>query len=291
MFDKNKTIRIAVVAGVVVVVIILISVLAMLLRKNPYGEQIKIDNIGMVDISQDDKDLITHQLYGIVLENVGSNAVIPQSGAWIREETYQHKEDGQEKSGSFIVDIAEIQQSYLVQYDVGGKDTAGGYPILITCPEEKDRIYEGQKCANLVEASFVNVMWQNKYQVEYSFGKSTAAKIFAVLKDNISSAFNNPKNNTDITAVIDETSMRKYNDIDSGIAYTFDVVVNGVTMNVVVRCDDSYGNKYIAIYAKYGDKNYATLIKRDAGNYDNIVNWLAAVSGQTVENVRIESNY
>lgn len=286
MFDKKKIINIAIIGGFLVVVIILISILVVLLRKNPYGEQIKIDNFGMVNISQDGKDLVMYQLYNIVLNNVEEGVEIPQSGAIIREQSYQSEDNG--RVGRFLVDIEEIRESYLVQYDLS--DEGGGYPILILCPEEKDRIYKEQKCQNLIELGFVNVTWKNDYQLRYSVGNATAARVLMILEDNITSALNNPQNNTNVKATIDEVSMRKYNEVSSGVAYAFSVDVDGVMMDVIVRCDESYGAEYIAVYAKYGEQKYATIVGDDiVESYSSIVNWLAEISGLKIEEVVIKN--
>lgn len=151
----KQILTIATFAFLVIVVILLIITLQAIFHKNPYGNEIKIDNFKEYyeDVPSDRQDVVFNSLYNIVVTNSTPESEIPESGALIRPDSAKSSYDESVQSyyGSFIVDIAEIQQSYRVQFGWVDKDSPNGLSgdsTLITCVDKSEVIYEDFNCTD-----------------------------------------------------------------------------------------------------------------------------------------------
>lgn len=123
-------------------------------HKNPYGNQIKINNIDKVysNIPNDTKDAISNTLYNTVSNNTMSD--LKKVKATIRDNTAKENYDKTTNiyTDTFIVDLADIEQSYDVTVTWSPtKDNpylVTGYPILITCPKADQLIYPAFDCSD-----------------------------------------------------------------------------------------------------------------------------------------------
>lgn len=130
----------------VIFIIIAIALLSNLLQPTEVSAKIHLNNLESTipEIPKDQREDISRELYNIAAQNTENSKFIKNFGATIRESTIEKESN----SGSFIVDIDDLQESYLVQYRLKGDDGKydSGYPTLITCPKKSLRIYENQSC-------------------------------------------------------------------------------------------------------------------------------------------------
>lgn len=124
---------------------------------NPFGGEIRLDNFSTYynDAPTDKWQVICNQLYNAAVKNgVGENSV-PANGAMVRADTVISEYDSgtDVHYGSFIVDIAEIEHSYRVQFE-WSSDLANphlsGYAVLVTCPENDEMIYSSFECTDML---------------------------------------------------------------------------------------------------------------------------------------------
>ncbi len=140
----------------IIVIILIVITLQQIFHKNPYGEEIKINNFTEYypQVPRDRRDAVFSSLHDMIASNSKPDAIIPKSGAIIRENTAQsnYNEDLQNYYGSFIVDIAEIQQSYNVQFawTEDRKAVLYGDSMLITCVHGDKVIYNNFVCTDAV---------------------------------------------------------------------------------------------------------------------------------------------
>lgn len=136
------------------IIVLLIITLAQIFRKNPYGEQIKIDNLSQYykDFPDDTKDSILNTLYNIVSIN-NPDTKLPKSGAKIREgsTTGSYNKNTNIYYDSFIVDLEELQQSFSFQVTWSPNSENPylsdiGYPVLASCPTQEQLIYTSFDC-------------------------------------------------------------------------------------------------------------------------------------------------
>lgn len=153
-YKKIVLISIAFVGGIV-----LLSLLIMLLQRifyrNPFGEEIRIDNFSSYfsDTPTEQQEMIFHGLYNAVARNTADPAAIPKSGALIRADTVtsESNPETQVNYGTFIVDLAALEQSYRVQFEwspEAGNPNLSGYAVLVTCPAAEFVIYPDFVCTD-----------------------------------------------------------------------------------------------------------------------------------------------
>ena len=156
MNKKPKNIKLLVILGSCIVVLILgFLSLKNILRKNEFGEEIKIDNFSNYykNVPQKTQDSIYNTLYNIVSINTDDKATIPKNGALIRDN--EHKENFDKKtnvhSGEFIVDIESIKQSYSISFYWSDKEDSryiSGYTTTASCLSENLNIYDFNTCVD-----------------------------------------------------------------------------------------------------------------------------------------------
>lgn len=142
--------------GAFIVIIVLVSILVNLLKPNPYGPEIIINNFDMFfdEVPGDRKDLVQASLYNVVSRNITDNILsIPESGAMIRDGSVEshYSENEGVWVGSFIVDIEEIRQSYdgFFEWGGNGESFGGGYVALFTCLRTDQLIYGDFDCKDM----------------------------------------------------------------------------------------------------------------------------------------------
>ncbi|MEV8358478.1 hypothetical protein [Microbacterium sp. NPDC076895] len=153
-----------VIAGAVLLVLLFIGLVIWLWPRgedNQYGEGVEIGGYsGQVN------NLPSDYLDGFeaaLLKMVRYNGISDAEASDIRDATIR---DGSAKqtyldgkgtgySGSFIVDIASIKQSYEIQYEYAAPNTGvttSGYPVLVNCLDTDQLIYGDFGCKNLYAA-------------------------------------------------------------------------------------------------------------------------------------------
>lgn len=268
-----------VIVGAVVVILLVVS-LMQIFRKNPYGPETRIDNIGIVDkkLPQDQKDQLFSQLYGVLADNI-SDGEPPESGALVREGTvdYGYDENLKIYAGNFIVDVPAVEQSYKVQLSWSpekNNPNLGGYPILITCAPKDLRIYASQTgCVNVLT---MELSWNNAYQLDYTFGATTSQKIRGVLGKVIVDEDEGPE---EFAATVDETSLKKLRD-QPDVTYQYNVVFGGETFKITTRVDETYGSEYIIIYVDSATKKQGIIMTDKEDWLEEFSAWLRSLSGK-----------
>ncbi|MFZ2992017.1 MAG: hypothetical protein WA087_04135 [Candidatus Saccharimonadales bacterium] len=108
-------------------------------KNDKYGNEIVINNYNehVSDLPQDRKDALNSTLYNIVKNNLGSDN-FDVNDATIRDGSAKNKYDEPTdiNSGSFIVDMPSIKQSYLMTYKWTSKKNSsnlGGYTATAEC--------------------------------------------------------------------------------------------------------------------------------------------------------------
>jgi len=154
--QRKRLLVLSVIGGVIILGIVL-ALIYQQVTKNPYGDYIVIQNYNenVKNISRDYEHNISSQLYRTVKDN-GDNENLTGSDvkdAYIRKDSAEQEEvkRNSQYSGSFIVDIESLRQSYLVQYNYSRNPDDGftsGYPILISCVNKEDVIYEDFECGD-----------------------------------------------------------------------------------------------------------------------------------------------
>ena len=275
---KRPMVVIGVIGGIII--IILGFILAGLLRTNPYGKEIRIDNLSSVytNMPQSQKDSIYSGLYNVVKLNVPEGYEIPESGAVVRNGTSKQEFDEETNiyTGEFIVDIASIKQSYRVWFEwspYGNNPYLGGYAVVVTCLPQDLQIYNSWTCKNLIGAE---PEWENSYQLEYTFGAKTSLAVVDVLSDFLVAEY--PESG-EYKVVIDEASLKREHK-QPDLTYSFKMALNqDEVFKVTVRMDDFYGSDYVAIYVSGDEVQKGFILKGDENLTVDLSGWLVSLSG------------
>lgn len=271
-----------IVMGVVILILVVVT-LVNVFRKNPYGPETRIDNLSQSynNLPQNQKDMIFAQLYQAIAENVGDGEEVPSKGALIRDGTakYDYNENTRVYDGDFIVDIASVKQSYRVQFEWSPNKNSqelGGYPVMILCVPKDLQIYESSgSCRDYSSGS---VTWVNEYQIDYTLGAKTSARMRAKLGEFLVSQ----DETASYVVEVDETSLRRLK-TEPDLTYQFEVTVNGENRyQVIVRTDMAYGNEYIAFYMGGANvaRGFVIITGGDSGVKVTLADWLRKVSGK-----------
>jgi hypothetical protein len=275
---KRPRVVIGVIGGIII--IILVFILVDLLKPNPYGKEIRIDNLSSTytNMPQNQKNRIYNGLYDVVKMNVPEGYEIPDSGAVVRNGTSKQEfnEETNIYTGEFIVDIASIKQSYRVWFEWSPYDKnpyLGGYTVVVTCLPQDLQKYNSWVCKSLFGAE---PEWENSYQLEYTFGAKTSLVVVDVLSDFLVAEF--PESG-EYKVAIDEASLkREYQQPD--LTYSFKMALNqDDVFKVIVRMDDLYGNDYVAIYVSGDEVQKGFILKGDEGLAVDLSGWLVGLSG------------
>ena len=157
--SKKRLVIIGVIAGVVLIGLVIL--LAFLFRdtgRNQYGERIRIQNYEeMVEnTSSEMRDAKESYLYNIVKLNTDKDFdATTIKDAYIREGSAKQNYAQRDRyySGSFIVDMESIKQSYWVQYTYAldeSNPNVSGSPVVISCLPEDQLKYGPFDCKDLV---------------------------------------------------------------------------------------------------------------------------------------------
>ena len=157
---ESNPLRIMIIIGGFVFMVIVVAIIAFMLRKNPYGPQIKIENFNKYysNIPTNTRDAIYNALYNIADMN-NPSANLTNFKANIRDgsatETYNQITDIY--SGTFLIDISELNQTYKFQVfwspNPQNPNLESGYPIVASCPNKSELIDPGFVCIDGISGS------------------------------------------------------------------------------------------------------------------------------------------
>jgi hypothetical protein len=157
--DYNKKKRLAITLAILFIIAVITSIVLAIIdaNTNPYGPSIEIQNYDThaKDLPTDTKRSINRELYLIANANSDpSSNLTTIKDALIRDdslsETYHESENYH--SGSFIVDIASIKQSYAISYAWSSDPTnsylADGSATALCIRNPSLLIYDQPTCKN-----------------------------------------------------------------------------------------------------------------------------------------------
>lgn len=167
MQPKNKFKTIIFIGIFLLGIILIVGILGALgvFHSNPFGNSTRIDNFSTYfkKVPTEKKDAVFAALYGTIGDNLDKSAIIPTSGAMIREGSVktEYVEASLSNFSTFIVDIESIQQSYDVQmsWSNNPNTTVAGYEILITCPTKAQLIYPDFDCRDFLSSDPLNKLY------------------------------------------------------------------------------------------------------------------------------------
>lgn len=131
-------------------------------NKNQFGDYIKIQNYNNIinNLSPTMKDSIQTSLYNTVKINL-SNEINSSSinDAYIRTPVTPQSFDTKKQiySGTFLIDMESIKQTYQVQYSYSTSNIidVGGSPVIIMCPTKDQLRYGEFECKDLLSKQSV----------------------------------------------------------------------------------------------------------------------------------------
>ncbi len=158
MFDqafsrKRTALIVTAVVGGLIILGLVITIIAVSLNRSPYDNGVAIQNFDKLvkNLPKERKDAVFAALYEVVKLN-NSGEVPDITDAIIREGSEVQTPAGpRQYSGSFIVDIASLRQSYLVQYAYSpdaNDHFMTGYPLVVSCLPADKLIYGEFDCKN-----------------------------------------------------------------------------------------------------------------------------------------------
>lgn len=277
--EVNPFIAGGVIVGIIAIILLVIS-LKEIFHKNPYGPETKIDNIEIVDknLPRDQKEQVFANLYTVLGYNLGGEEP-PKDGALVRERTVEYGYDEATKiyAGSFVVDVAEVEQSFQVQLSWSpekNNPNLGGYPILITCVPKSLRIYEGQ--TGCIDSLVRELSWQNAYQLDYTFGATTSQRIRQALNKAL---IQGDEDLDELLATVDEMSLTRLRE-QPDYTYRYDVELKGEKYQITTRVDETYGNEYIIIYIDGVTGKQGIVLTDEEERAEELSGWLRSLSGR-----------
>lgn len=138
--NSRKKIFIFAVLSIILIIFLIITAIYLKATENIYGDYINIRNYSkhIPDLPKDRRDSLNASLHDIVKYNMSEDREITVKDALIREGSVDKLYDEKDNvnSGSFIVDMASIKQSYLLSYEWSNNsknNNLSGYSAIAQC--------------------------------------------------------------------------------------------------------------------------------------------------------------
>lgn len=168
MTPNNTRIKVMLLSAAIVFLVISLVFFIVI---NSDNESVNVDNydIHTKDLPQEQRSSINNAIYLTVKLNLVDGEKMIHSTASIRggSATSSYSTNNDVHSGTFIIDLKEIRQSYLASYDWSeNKDNpnTAGYPTRILClSDEKTIIYKDFTCKDGSEESSLALEYQLPY--------------------------------------------------------------------------------------------------------------------------------
>ena len=152
-FFNSPGVRLVLAIAIPIIVILIVIMIIVLLKPEEVREpRLVLDNFAemLPEVPEDTERRIEEKLYTQVMESGVSE--VPESGAMIRDGSVNRFTIRDEfYVGDFIVDIAEVEQSYIMEYYYGQlddkKEIEASTSVMVYCVEDPDEvIYEDFVC-------------------------------------------------------------------------------------------------------------------------------------------------
>lgn len=150
----NRRLRLIAIISIIIIALGMISLVIWLTISNNTGRPAGVDGTTIQNYDQKVKNLsngrkinIEEALFNIVKEN-GADPTKIKDAAIRDGSDIQTADNETQFSGSFIVDIPSIQQSYKISY-LYSKTNDGydsGYPVVASCVDAVDVVYDSFSC-------------------------------------------------------------------------------------------------------------------------------------------------
>ena len=152
---KLFNIRNIIIAIFTIMILMAGIIIASLLNQDDGGANKNRTNItGLpTSIPNDISAFIKAGLYNAIALNLPEDETPPSSGAIIREGSFQeeYNESTDLHIGDFITDVESVEQSFSIHYewtDDKNNSYMSGYPVMVTCVEKSERIYNTTTCVD-----------------------------------------------------------------------------------------------------------------------------------------------
>ena len=172
METNNSKINPIMITGIlleaVFLIFIIISFINLGKQDNRFGESININNFNTVkNLNSETAEKVTNMLYKTIARNNPSLTSVPNSNAIVRQDSITENNDGATYSGSFLVDIEEIKQSYKIQYSWSkNNSTVSSYDVVVSCPTKNELIYGDFDCTDIVTEENAGIISYLPYSVQ-----------------------------------------------------------------------------------------------------------------------------
>lgn len=147
-----------IISSVVIIFLIVLALLFLLIPGNQYGNGISVNNYDkyVPNLPTDRRDSINTALYKIAKDNSnGKDINIKDATIRIDSVSYSYNKTTNINSGSFIVDMPSVKQSYLISYEWSSDENnvnLSGYSAAAACLPTNKLIYGNFNCKD----SFLN---------------------------------------------------------------------------------------------------------------------------------------
>lgn len=166
--NETSRIKILLLSGVGIFLIIPLAVFIIINNRN---ESIGVENYNtyVKDLPPNYRSSVNNSIYLAVSLNLVDGEKMIKSSASIRKNpiTNTYSEERDVHSGTFIVDLKEVRQSYLVSYDWSedkNNPNTSGYPTIVRCLlDEETIIYKDFICKDGSESSSLPLEKQLPY--------------------------------------------------------------------------------------------------------------------------------
>lgn len=154
---KRLLLFVSIGAGVLILLGILLAVIFTNNYQNSFGKGIPINNFTAVirNIPNEYKEEIEATLYTVVVENSSNKDIGFVRDAFIRDGSYEEEGTVENtiRSGSFLVDIESLRQTYRVQFTYSGDETNvnnRGNATNVSCPEQDELRFGDFECTSFI---------------------------------------------------------------------------------------------------------------------------------------------
>ena len=280
MKNINKKIIIAIAA----VFLLFISIIIIILTKNEPETPlpgITIDNFSeyFPNTTTQEHNKVFHVLYSQVANSVNESTTIPESGALIRPNSI----NSYNSYTTAIVDIDSLQLSFLLKIDE--TNILNDFGVLISCPDQKDIIYQGSSCSIYNEEGFTHAVWDHSYLIDNILRGNAASFVmdyvgeFIVSPTEIATA---PLSHDSITYTIKviESSYTSYSKKSNKPIYSLDLIIDdNRSYKLYVNTDLDSEEDIVAIYVTNQDIQDHSVAAIFNSKDSSLENWIRSLSG------------
>lgn len=287
--EKKK--KLITIAGVLAVVAIIVFAVVSKILSAP--KKIKIQNYDqyLSSAPADKKEMLERHLYTFLSSKLELKEDV--NDAYIRENTVKIANDGAySNSATFLIDIDSLRQTYVISFSwMEIQDSNNLDDIIVACSSKKQTKYPESVCEGMYDGQLLNISWKNEYQLKYTFSSTSSIKIQNALRDFMLDDESIVATKWDYEVRINEASIKRIKEYDN--AYYFEINFDNVnTYEVTVRMDQSFGKKYIAIFAESESdgRELAKLYLYDKSYKEELSDWFIEISDNEKIKIDIEGN-